>query len=287
MLQRLLKETLIGFRSSPLLSVLSIVTVAFTLFLIGLFVLLYANINQIIVDMGSRVALVAYLKDDTPRSEIEKIKADLYQRGEIKSVRLITKEEALSRFQDELGEESTLLQGLATNPLPQSIEVDFKEEQLSEEVVMTVAKIVGADEYVESVDYGGAWLSKLQLVKTMVAVIGSVGAAVLLAVALVIIGSAIRMTVYSRKTELLVMKLVGSTDWTIKGPFLVEGLVKGGVGGVLAAVLSYFVYNVVDHRLIGLVAFPIYYNVPMVATGIVLCVGGTYLSVTGQLRKLW
>jgi len=287
MLPRLLKETLIGFRSSPLLSTLSIVTVVFTLFLIGLFFLLYVNVNQVIVDMDRRVELVVYLNDDIPRSEIEKIKADLYQREEVKSIRLVSKDEALSRFRAELGEESTILDGLATNPLPPSIEVDFKEEQLSEEVVLTVAKVMGATDYVESVDFGGAWLGKLQLVKTMVAVIGSAGAAILLAVALVIIGSAIRMTVYSRRTELLVMKLVGSTDWTIKGPFLVEGLIKGAVGGVLAAIFSYGVYGVVDDKLIGLVPFPSFYHLPLIAVGIMLGVGGTYLSVNGQLRKLW
>ncbi len=284
---RLLKETFIGFRSSLLLSGLSVLTVAFTLFLPGLFYLLYVNVNQVVVDMNRRVQLVIYLQDDVPRAEIERIKADLYQKEEVKSVVFVSKDEALSRFREELGDDSSLLEGLSANPLPPSIEVDFKEYRFSDETIRSLAKSMEGREYVESVDYGGGWLGKLQLVKTLIAMIGTAGGAVFGAVALVIIGSAIRMTIFSRRTELLVMKLVGSTDWTIQGPFLVEGLIKGAVGAAIAAALTYLVYSLVDGNLIGLVPFPAIYFPAVVLIGILLGVGGTFFSVRGQLRDLW
>ncbi len=284
---RLLKETFIGFRSSLLLSGLSVLTVAFTLFLPGLFYLLYVNVNQVVVDMNRRVQLVIYLQDDVPRAEIERIKADLYQKEEVKSVVFVSKDEALSRFREELGDDSSLLEGLSANPLPPSIEVDFKEYRFSDETIRSLAKSMEGREYVESVDYGGGWLGKLQLVKTLIAMIGTAGGAVFGAVALVIIGSAIRMTIFSRRTELLVMKLVGSTDWTIQGPFLIEGLIKGAVGGAIAAALTYLIYGLVDGNLIGLVPFPAIYFPAVVLIGILLGVGGTFFSVRGQLRDLW
>jgi cell division transport system permease protein len=287
MLSRLLKETIIGFRSSWLLSTLSILTVTITLFLLGLFSLLHINLSQIMVEMNRRVQMVIYLHDGVPREEVEKIRVDLFQRIEVKSARYVSKEEALDRFRNELGEESSLLDGLNINPLPASIEVDFKEGYFSDDIVLPLVKVIEGYDSVESADYGGIWFGKLQLFRTILTVVGGAGGLILLAVAVVTIGSAIRMTVFSRRTELLVMKMVGSTDWTIGGPFLVEGLIKGTVGGILAAILSYGVYRVVDSRLIGLVPVPSYYNIAVVIVGIILGVGGSYLSVKGQLRRLW
>jgi cell division transport system permease protein len=286
-LSRLLRETFIGFRSSPLLSTLSILTLTFTLFLLGLFYLFHVNLNQVIVEMDRRVQLVIYLRDDVSRDEVEKIRIDLFQREEVRSAKYISKEDALNRFREELGEESFLLEGLSVNPLPASIEVDFKEGYFDDEIILSLAKVTEGHDSVESVDSGGMWLGKLQLVRTLITIVGSVGGTVLLVVAMVIIGSAIRMTVFSRKTELLVMKIVGSADWTIEGPFLIEGLIKGAVGGVVAVVLSYGVYYIVDSRLIGLIPFPSLYGFVVILIGILLSTGGTYLSVKGQLRKLW
>ncbi len=286
-LQRLIRETIIGFRSSILLSALSMLTVATSLFLIGLFFLFHINLNQIMIDLDRRVQMIIYLRDDAPRDAVERIRVDLFENEAVKSAIYVGKEEALVRFREELGEDSILLENLSVNPLPPSIEVDFKEGYLREEVVLSLAKSLEGNGSVESVDYGGLWLSKLRLVRTLITAISGVGGVVLLAIAIVVIGSAIRMAVFSRRTELLVMKMVGSTDWTIEGPFLAEGLIKGVVGGTLAAVLSDVVYRLVDSRLIGLAPFPAYYYVGVIALGIVLGITGTFISIKGQLRKLW
>lgn len=286
-LQRLIRETIIGFRSSILLSALSMLTVATSLFLIGLFFLFHINLNQIMIDLDRRVQMIIYLRDDAPRDAVERIRVDLFENEAVKSAIYVGKEEALVRFREELGEDSILLENLSVNPLPPSIEVDFKEGYLREEVVLSLAKSLEGNGSVESVDYGGLWLSKLRLDRTLITAISGVGGVVLLAIAIVVIGSAIRMAVFSRRTELLVMKMVGSTDWTIEGPFLAEGLIKGVVGGTLAAVLSDVVYRLVDSRLIGLAPFPAYYYVGVIALGIVLGITGTFISIKGQLRKLW
>jgi cell division transport system permease protein len=286
-LQRLIRETIIGFRSSILLSALSMLTVATSLFLIGLFFLFHINLNQIMIDLDRRVQMIIYLRDDAPRDAVERIRVDLFENEAVKSAIYVGKEEALVRFREELGEDSILLENLSVNPLPPSIEVDFKEGYLREEVVLSLAESLEGNGSVESVDYGGLWLRKLRLFRTLITAISGVGGIVLLAIAIVVIGSAIRMAVFSRRTELLVMKMVGSTDWTIEGPFLVEGLIKGAVGGILAAVLSDVVYRLVDSRLIGLAPFPAYYYVGVIALGIVLGITGTFISIKGQLRKLW
>ena len=286
-LRRLFKETVIGFRSSLLLSTLSILTVTFTLFLLGLFYLFYVNVNQIALEMDRRVQLVIYLADGATVEEVERMRVGLFQRPEVKSARYISKQEALERFREELGEDSSILEGLGLNPLPASIEVDFKEGHFDQGTIREIAGSFEENEHVESVEFGATWLDRLQLVKTLIAAIGTAGGGLLLAVALVIIGSAIRMSVFTRKTELLVMKMVGCADWTIKGPFLMEGLIEGTIGGILASLLSLAVYHLVDSRLIGLALVPLYYPLALTLVGVVLGAGGTYLSVTGQLRKLW
>jgi cell division transport system permease protein len=286
-LQRLIRETIIGFRSSILLSALSMLTVATSLFLIGIFFLFHINLNQIMIDLDRRVQMIIYLRDDAPRDAVERIRVDLFENEAAKSAIYVGKEEALVRVREELREDSILLENLSVNPLPPSLEVDFKEGYLREEVVLSLAESLKGNGSVESVDYGGMWLSKLRLVRTLITAISGVGGVVLLAIAIVVIGSAIRMAVFSRRTELLVMKMVGSTDWTIEGPFLVEGLIKGAVGGTLAAVLSDVVYRLVDSRLIGLAPVPAYYYVGVIALGIVLGITGTFISIKGQLRKLW
>lgn len=286
-LKRLYRETIIGFRSSVLLSVLSMLTVATSLFLIGVFFLFHVNLNQIMIDLDKRVQMIIYLRDDVPREEIERIRVDLFQHEAVKSAVFISKEGALKRFREELGDDSALLDNLTANPLPASIEVDFKEGYLQEEKVRTLAESLKGNGSVESVDYGGLWLAKLRLVRTLITAISGIGGIVLLAIAIVIIGSAIRMAVFSRRMELLVMKMVGSTDWTIQGPFLIEGMIKGVVGGILAAFLSHLIYHLVDSRLIGLAPIPGYYYAGVIALGIVLGIAGTFISIKGQLRKLW
>ncbi len=282
----ILRETFRAFRRAPLLSALSITTIAFSLFVFGLFGLVAVNIRRAIGSVAERVEVVAYLKRGTPPEAITVAQADIAAFPEVESVDYITEERALQRARHDLPEFQDIFQDLEANPLPASLDLRLKPPFRDAAHVAEVARRVRSFEFVDDVRYGLDWVAKLDRLRDIAGAVGSVLAAAFALVAIIIIGTTIRMAVLQRSREIAIMRLVGATDGFIRMPFLLEGLFKGLLGGLLALGLSAGAWALINSSLLRASFFTPAQAAVGVAAGGLLGLLGSALSVGRHLKSV-
>jgi cell division transport system permease protein len=245
----IVRETLMAFRRSPLLSTLSITTIAFSLFVFGLFGLVAVNIRRAIGDVAERVEVVAYIKRGTPIETLTMAQSDISAFPEVEGSDHVSEGQALARARSELREFQDIFQDLETNPLQASLEVRLKPEFRTADHATAVAERLRSFSFVDDVRYGSDWVEQLDRIRNIAGAIGFVIGAAFAIVSVIIIGTTIRMAVLQRSREIAIMRLVGATDGFIRRPFLLEGLTKGLLGGLLALGLSWATFGLVRNAL--------------------------------------
>ncbi|MDY6267718.1 MAG: permease-like cell division protein FtsX [Selenomonadaceae bacterium] len=228
-----IQEVFRSLRRNNWMSFASIGTVAVSLFVLGVFLLLVLNMNRMASALESQVQISVYLEDGLKADDRQDIASDIEALQGIESIRYISKDEAKARLEDRLGDQKYLLDALGDkNPLPDSFEVVVK----SPDLVETAAKAIERMDGVEEAKYGQDVIEHLFAITRLIRVFGLVLMLLLAGATLFIISNTIRLTVFARRREIAIMKYVGATDWFIRWPFLLEGMVLGFVGGVLAAI---------------------------------------------------
>jgi cell division transport system permease protein len=286
----LTREALLSFRRAPLLSVLSITTIAFSLFTLGLFGLVAINLREALRGLEERVEIVAFVLRGTPAETITLATQDIAAFPEVKEVTFVTEEQALARARQELVEFRDAYRDLQVNPLPASIEVRLKEGFRDAANVERVAQRLRGFGFVEDVRFGRDWVRKLDHLRNITGLVGLVIGLAFAAVAVVIIGVTIRLTLLQRAREISVMRLVGATNWFIRGPFLLEGALKGILGGLLSLLLCYAGYLLFRDSsggtFAGLVFFRPEQMLLILVFGLMLGLGGSLVSVGRHLRHV-
>ena len=253
---RSVREATQGIRRAPLLSGLSITAIGLSLFIIGMFALAVHNIDEALVGVESRVEVVAYLEEGTSEAVVSVATGEIEGFPEVSELHFVSKVEALYDASRELTEFSDVFSDLEVNPLPASFEIRLREGSRTPEDVERVAERLRGYEFVEEVRYGREWVDKVYALRRIAG-----GAALALGGsfalgAILLIGIAVRMAVLARSREISIMQTVGATDSYIRRPFLVEGLLTGLAGGLLALGLTWLVYASVDRTLLSLSWLP-------------------------------
>ncbi|HEX6924384.1 MAG TPA: permease-like cell division protein FtsX [Longimicrobiaceae bacterium] len=281
-----LREALAAFRRTPLLALLSIVAVSLSLFVVGLFALTAFNIRVAIEQIESRVEVVAYLHDEAPPGEVQAAAAEIMAMESVRDVRYVSKDEALTTAVQELTEFRDVFTDLEMNPLPASLEVSMQPGQRDRSAVELVAQRLAAHPFVEDVSYGDDWVSKIISLRRIAAggtmIIGGAFAAV----AGIIIATAVRISVFARRDEIQIMRLVGATAGFIQRPFLIEGLISGLIGGVLAAVLTFLAFEAVSVTLIQVLWLPAEWALAGVLAGGLYGLLSSAVAVRRHLRSI-
>ncbi len=286
----LTREAVLAFRRAPLLSALSVTTIGFSLFTLGLFGLVALNLREALRGIEERVEIVAFVLHGTPAETVTLATQDIAAFPEVQRVSYVSEEEALERARRELVEFRDAYRDLQVNPLPASIEVRLREGHRDAASVGRVAERLRGFDFVEDVRFGREWVQKLDHLRNITGVVGGAIGLAFAAVAMVIIGVTIRITLLQRAREIAVMRLVGATKWFIRGPFLLEGALKGLFGGALSLLLCYGGYLLFrdssEGTLAGLVFFTPTHMVLIVVFGVLLGLGASLLSVGRQLRNV-
>jgi cell division transport system permease protein len=249
---RSLRDAFITFRRSPLLSALSVTTIAFSLFAFGLFGLVALNIRQALDKLEDRVEIRAFVVDGTPSDLVDAATADIETFPEVLSARTITQADALARAKRELGEFRDVFEGAI---LPASIDIQLKPGFRDPATVQRVAARVQTYAFLNDVRYGAEWIAKLYRLRNIASIAGLVLGLAFAAVSVIVIGATIRMAVLSRAQEISIMRLVGATDSYIRRPFLLEGFAKGVMGGLLALLLTWGASMLINRYIIETVFF--------------------------------
>jgi cell division transport system permease protein len=286
----LTREALLSFRRAPLLSALSVTTIAFSLFTVGLFGMVALNLRQALKGLEERVEIVAFVLRGTPSEAIAVATQDISAFPEVKDVSYVSEEEALQRARKELVEFRDAYRDLQVNPLPASIEVRLKDGFRDAATVERVAQRLKGFGFIDDVRYGREWVQKLDYLRNITGLVGLVIGLAFAAVAVVIIGVTIRLTILQRAREISIMRLVGATNWFIRGPFLLEGALKGLLGGFLSLVLCYAGYLLFRDKsggtFAGLLFFAPEHMVVIVIFGVLLGLAGSLVSVGRHLRHV-
>lgn len=284
------REALLSFRRAPLLSVLSVTTIAFSLFTVGLFGLVAVNLREALRGIEERVEIVAYILRGTPAETIAIATQDIAAFPEVRDVSYVSEEEALRQARAELVEFRDAYRDLQVNPLPASIEVRMKDGHRDATTVTRVAQRLRGFGFIDDVRFGREWVQKLDSLRNLTGLVGLVIGLAFAAVAVVIIGVTIRLTILQRAREISIMRLVGATNWFIRGPFLLEGALKGLLGGLLSLVLCYAGYVLFRDNsggtLSGLIFFQPLQMVLIIVFGVLLGLAGSLVSVGRHLRHV-
>jgi cell division transport system permease protein len=283
------REALLSFRRAPLLSILSVTTIAFSLFVIGLFGLVAVNLKHALSTIEERVEIVAYTLRGTPAEAIAQATADIMAFPEVSAVNYVSEDEALKRARAELVEFRDAYRDLSTNPLPASLEIRMKPGSRDAETVALVADRLKGFTFIDDVRFGRDWIAKLDRLRNLLGLVGLMVGAAFAVVAVVIIGTTIRMAVLQRAREISIMRLVGATDWFVRGPFLLEGAIKGLLGGLLAIGMCAATFSLVRTNS-GLFAGLIFFESPELLLGLLfgtsMGLGASLVSVGRHLRNV-
>jgi cell division transport system permease protein len=221
----------------------AISTVAITLFIVGLFTVIVYDVMGIVNSIKSQVELAVYLEVGISSGLKDYIEQEIKSWEEVDSVKYVSKDQALERFKEQ-NEGSDILKEIEGNPLPASFEITLKDPEKIDRVALRFYDKDG--NYIEGVNdviYGKNYVNKLFSITAIIGVITIIIIAVLLLAAIVLIFNTIRLSIYARRKEIEVMKLVGATNWFVRIPFLFEGFLEGFTGGIISIILLYFTGN--------------------------------------------
>lgn len=267
------REALTASRRAPLLSALGVLTIAFSLFAFGLFGLVAINIRRALEQVSERVEVRAFLSDSADIEQVAAAMKDIGEFPEVLQVGYVSQEDALVRARKEMGEFADVFEA---GVLPASIEVHLRPGMRSPTIVESVADKIRTYHFVDDVRYGEEWVAKLYRLRNIATVAGIALGVAFAAVAVIIIGATIRMMVLARAKEISIMRLVGATDMFIRLPFLIDGLVKGVLGGLVALLLVWITNRVVNEYFIE----TIFFNRDLIFLGVV---GGAAMGMFGSL----
>ncbi len=235
----LVKEGVRSLRQNLFMSMASILVLVSCLIITGCAYLVYQNVEHAFDWAYQQNVVVAYAADEVDDTRAAAIKGEIEAIDNVAQVEYITKEALLDRYKDEFGE---LLEDLeADNPLQDAYVISFRDLTKFDETVSAVRAISG----LSKVDYDQALSQTLVKVRNVVLTVGVWVIALLLIVSLFIIANTIKLTVYSRRREITIMRSVGATPWFVRFPFMVEGIILGTAAGVLSYGLLFGIYEVI------------------------------------------
>jgi len=218
----------------------SISAVAITLLILGVFLILALNVNHFAKTVEKQVEIRVFLDVLATKENIKQVEQNIRAIPKVESVTFISKDEGLKQFKESLGEKAYLFDGLEQdNPLPDSFVVKTK---LPQETA-AVAKQIKQMKHVNNVDYGEGTVEKLFAWTGTIRNVGIAFIAGLGFTAMFLIANTIKLTIVARRREIEIMKLVGATNWFIRWPFFVEGLLMGVIGAIIPIVMLGISYH--------------------------------------------
>ncbi len=269
--------------------------IAAAVLMLGVFLMVMYNVNAITHSWASDVHVSAYFVPDVPAERCFELKESMSALEGVESVRYVTEDEARAYLEERIPETGPVLAELGQGVLPSSLELTLTPAMARGQGIDAIVTALTLPE-IEEVDYGQQWVERFNSFLSLLRLLGIVLGGLIGLAAIFLVANTIHLVVYSRRTELETMRLVGATDDTIMAPFLIEGLVQGTVGSALAFLGLLTVHRWVILRLQGaldlelaeqpLAFVPAEYTLLLVLVGTVLGVLGAWSAVHRFLAKL-
>lgn len=235
---RHIKEGIRSIRRNGWMSFAAISAVSITLLLVGSLIAGVSNINSLASDIENDVSVRVYIDLAATEEDRDSLEEELNQVEHVEEVTFSSRQEELDNVVGSYGDDFELFEG-DENPLHDVFVVDTS----SPEYTASVAETVESMDYVSEVNYGGAEADRLFKMTSTIRNVGLIIIVALIFTAVFLISNTIRITIFSRSTEIEIMKLVGATNWFIRWPFLIEGALIGLIGSIIPSVVLWFLYQ--------------------------------------------
>ncbi len=283
-------EAFQSFWRNSFMSIASVATVALSLFILGIFMTIVANLDYFAENLESQVQISIYLKDDLTTDQVMSVGRRLKEMPDVNEITFTNKDEAMQKLKERMKDHPGLLNALeGKHPLPSSYEVTFADPA----AVKLTARIVADYPEVESTHYGQEIIEQLFHITTVIRW-GGIALVIFLTLAtLFIISNTIRLTVFARRKEIGIMKYVGATNWFIRWPFLLEGLLLGFIGGLIADAALFQFYEFITvaiHRSLAFLPlvsmYPFMYRMSVLLLVISMVIGaiGSTISLKRYMK---
>jgi len=238
------EEAVTSLWRSRLINALSVGSIAVSLFVLGAFLTVASNLNDVVARWAEKVQVTFYLEDELEPRIRESLENRLEDEEAVTRVERISRDEALDRFRKLFADLDTLPEDLGENPFPASLEVTIHPDYRSPDSVARFVQSYEGAPGVEEVQYDLLWIQRLSTAVRLVRGVGAFLGGILVLAGIFTISNVIRLTVYARQDELDIMRLVGATRSYVRGPFVVEGMIQGGLGGLLSIGLLFLTFRV-------------------------------------------
>jgi cell division transport system permease protein len=277
-------EALRSLRNNFATTLAATVTVLIVMFWLGVFVALGSYMYNKVEQVRSDVKVDVYLVDQASRKQIGTVQQRLQRNPDVKSVAYVSKADALEQMRTELGHDNELFEQLPVNPLPAKLLVELSDPDQAKAVADSVRGMPGVEKGDDGVKYGGKTADRILRNGAVIeAVVG--GLILLLAIAAVLlIANTIRLSIFARRREVEVMKLVGATNWFVRLPFMLEGMICGLVGAILSVALLWLSYDLLLRERLQSSQFSgdDVQGISFVSLAILLLLAGTFLGALGS-----
>jgi len=240
-----------GLRRAKFSAFVSISTIFFSLVLIGIFIIFIFNIQRLIQQIQSRVELEVFIDNSYTLEQIDELREKIFKINGVESVLYISKQEAAEIFKNQFGQD--VFEILDDNPLPASFQINlmqqFRSADNAQQIFNHIIKLDGVDEVL----YRHDLLVLLErYIRLFIIIIFTMG--VLLGIgSIFLVSNTIKLIIFSRRTIIEIMKLVGATRRFIRRPFIIEGVVQGIIGGTFAALFFYLIFRLINLEIPGLI----------------------------------
>jgi cell division transport system permease protein len=248
-LQYFVSEALLSLWRGRRSSVLSILTITIALFMLSLFLLVSGNLERTVDEWSRSAEFSVYLRDDAAAGDRAAVESALRRDPSVAGVDFVSKDEALARFRHDFPDLAPATAGAPENPFPASFEARLGSSAVDIPAIETLAQRVGGMPGVADVRYDRRWLDRLASLGLFVRYAGLLLAGVLVLAAVLTVTNVVRLALYARRDEVEIMELVGAPMAFIRGPFVCEGIIQGGLGAALALVLLRIALEVAKPRL--------------------------------------
>jgi cell division transport system permease protein len=285
-LSYIVREGVSGFRRAKLATAGSVITISIALLFLGAIYIVSVNTARLIESVRAKVEMEAFLTEPVTTQRISELQRQLRDLEGVDRVQFVSKDEAAKTFQKEFGEDIKSI--LDFNPLPPSFKIYLKESYRSTAKADVVQKKIGALKGVEKIVYRR---DLLEFIETQAKTFDLVGLSVGVFIAIAstfLVANTIRLTIHAKRKTLQAMQLVGATRWFVRAPFLLEGLLQGLAGGMIAAGVLYYVLTAgadyISHDLSGFIAVDTGFYPAVCGLGLLLGLFGSAVSVRKYIR---
>jgi cell division transport system permease protein len=286
------KRALRDIRNNTFLNMVSVVTIALSVFIVSAFVLFFINATDFLDGWRKGVRIIVYMTDGTSEAGRLSLKEAIQKTGAAQEIVFISKDEAFKDLKKKIGDQSSLLDGLDKNPLPDSLELALKDVYRSPEDIETLAAQITGLPHVDDVEYAQKWLHRFAGVYNLFKITGLVLASIFFIATLLIIANTIRMIMFSRREEIEIIRIVGADENFIRYPLFIEAILQGFLGGFLgiAALFLAFVLTVPNLSIEGAFSFfemrfiPVKFSLAIVLCSMTIGWIGCYFSIRKFLK---